>query len=166
MALRHLLKSCHFRYSDCVARFLKEKWVLESSQPAKTDKLVVMWMQIVKPFLKCHVVQYHGAKGFLKSYSKDWFGLDMKCVCIFKMWEVSWVLFFLFPKNTFLDKNVQTKIFIVTTKSFTDEVVENNKIIASISSMVRNWSYKLIVLLSFINFSCHRRGFKYSNATS
>ena len=36
------------------------------------------------------------------------------------------VFFFLFPKNTIVNKNLQTKICTVTTNSFTDEVVLNN----------------------------------------
>ena len=33
----------------------------------------------------------------------------------------------LFPKNTIVNKNLQTKICTVTTNSFTDEVVNNNE---------------------------------------
>ena len=49
---------------------------------------------------------FHFQNGFWNELSFSKCGYLLKCAFIFKIWKVLWFLFFLFPKNTIVNKNL------------------------------------------------------------
>ena len=60
----------------------------------------------LKSFFTFPTTYFHFQNGFRNELLSSKCGSFSKCVFIFKMWTVWWVLFFLFAKNTIVNKNL------------------------------------------------------------
>ena len=62
--------------------------------------------KILESLQHSHAILFHFQNGFPNELSFSKCDSFLKFASIFKMWKVLWVLFFLFPKNTIVNKNL------------------------------------------------------------